>query len=168
MKRSFVIALALSLVLALPLAAQATGAAPQADSSYALGMLMGGNIKAAGLELSYDDFLAGLKAVLEGSKPRLTDAQAQAAVQAAVDAAKTRKAGESAAAGQAFLAANKNKPGVKTLMDGLQYEVLVLGTGPSPRPPTRSPSITRAASSTGRSSTPPTPASSPPPSASMR
>lgn len=36
------------------------------------------------------------------------------------------------AAGQAFLAANKAKPGVITLPDGLQYKILVDGTGPKP------------------------------------
>lgn len=35
-------------------------------------------------------------------------------------------------AGEAFLAANKSKPGVVTLPDGLQYKVLVKGDGPSP------------------------------------
>lgn len=38
----------------------------------------------------------------------------------------------SQSAGEAFLAANKNKPGVVTLPDGLQYKVLVKGSGPSP------------------------------------
>ncbi len=36
------------------------------------------------------------------------------------------------AAGQAFLAANANKPGVITLPDGLQYKVLTEGTGARP------------------------------------
>jgi FKBP-type peptidyl-prolyl cis-trans isomerase FklB len=34
--------------------------------------------------------------------------------------------------GDAFLTANKNKPGVVTLPDGLQYKVLVAGKGPKP------------------------------------
>jgi FKBP-type peptidyl-prolyl cis-trans isomerase FklB len=34
--------------------------------------------------------------------------------------------------GQAFLAANKKKPGVITLADGLQYKVLTAGTGEKP------------------------------------
>jgi len=36
------------------------------------------------------------------------------------------------AAGEAFLAANKNKPGVVTLPDGLQYKILVEGQGETP------------------------------------
>ncbi len=34
--------------------------------------------------------------------------------------------------GDAFLAANKSKPGVVTLPDGLQYKVLTQGNGPQP------------------------------------
>jgi FKBP-type peptidyl-prolyl cis-trans isomerase FklB len=35
-------------------------------------------------------------------------------------------------AGQAFLSANKTKPGVKTTADGLQYKVITQGTGATP------------------------------------
>ena len=35
--------------------------------------------------------------------------------------------------GEAFLAANKTKPGVVTLSDGLQYKVIVAGKGPKPK-----------------------------------
>lgn len=34
--------------------------------------------------------------------------------------------------GEAFLAANKSKPGVVTLADGLQYKILESATGPKP------------------------------------
>jgi FKBP-type peptidyl-prolyl cis-trans isomerase FklB len=34
--------------------------------------------------------------------------------------------------GDAFLAANKNKPDVVTLPDGLQYKILIEGSGPTP------------------------------------
>lgn len=36
------------------------------------------------------------------------------------------------AKGEAFLAANKKKPGVVTLPDGLQYKVIKMGKGPKP------------------------------------
>ena len=39
--------------------------------------------------------------------------------------------------GQAFLAKNRNAPGVRTLSDGLQYKVLTAGTGRLPRPTDR-------------------------------
>lgn len=37
------------------------------------------------------------------------------------------------AKGEAFLAANKTKPGVVTLPDGLQYKIITEGTGPKPK-----------------------------------
>lgn len=39
---------------------------------------------------------------------------------------------ENARMGEAFLSANKQKPGVVVLPDGLQYKVLVEGKGPTP------------------------------------
>ena len=42
------------------------------------------------------------------------------------------KAAANLKAGQDFLEANKNKPGVVALPSGLQYEVLVEGAGPKP------------------------------------
>jgi len=54
----------------------------------------------------------------------ISPATAQAVAQPPLD-----KAGQ---AGQAFLAANKAKPGVVTLPDGLQYKVLTPGAGPKP------------------------------------
>lgn len=140
MKRLY--AAVLCTILVLPLAAQAQGAVPGATSapaataadgfSYALGMLMAGSVKSAGLDINYDDFMAGLRDLLGGAGTRLTEAQAQAAVQAAVESAKARKANGNLAAGQAFLAANRGKPGVKVTASGLQYEVLSLGNGPMP------------------------------------
>lgn len=42
------------------------------------------------------------------------------------------QAGKNLSAGKSFLEANKNKPGVVALPDGLQYKVLVKGTGAKP------------------------------------
>lgn len=46
---------------------------------------------------------------------------------------KNEKAEANLKAGEAFLEANKLKPGVITLPSGLQYEVLHEGTGPKPK-----------------------------------
>jgi FKBP-type peptidyl-prolyl cis-trans isomerase FklB len=45
---------------------------------------------------------------------------------------KNEKAAATLKAGQDFLEANKNKPGVVALPSGLQYEVITEGTGPKP------------------------------------
>lgn len=46
--------------------------------------------------------------------------------------ARAQKANANLLAGQEFLAANKNKPGITELPSGLQYEVLTEGTGAKP------------------------------------
>jgi FKBP-type peptidyl-prolyl cis-trans isomerase FkpA len=137
MKRIFLLALCAALVL--PLAAQDLPAATPADAGYALGMLMGTNIKAAGLEIGFDDYLAGLKDAMAGGETRFSPAQAQAIIQAAVSLVQAKKAEENLAAGLAFLAANKDKPGVTATASGLQYEVLTMATETCPRPRTWSP-----------------------------
>ena len=45
---------------------------------------------------------------------------------------KNEKATANLKAGQDFLQANKNKPGIVELPSGLQYEVITNGTGPKP------------------------------------
>ncbi len=123
--------LALSLLLALPMAAQTQA---QADTSYSLGMFMAQSIQNAGLEISLDDFVAGLRDTLDGKATRLTEAQAETAIQVAIAASQAKKSEALLAAGQAFLDTNKTKAGVKVTPSGLQYEVLVLGSGPMPKP----------------------------------
>jgi FKBP-type peptidyl-prolyl cis-trans isomerase FklB len=123
----------LLLALALPLAAQSPADQTAADTSYGLGMYMAESIKNAGLDVAPQDFLAGLTDVLSGKATRLTQAQAESLIQAAVMAVQAKKAQATLAEGQAFLDANKAKPGVKVTASGLQYEVLTLGTGPLPK-----------------------------------
>ena len=45
---------------------------------------------------------------------------------------KNEKAAANLIAGEEFLEANKNKPGIQGLPSGLQYEVMTDGTGPKP------------------------------------
>jgi FKBP-type peptidyl-prolyl cis-trans isomerase len=126
MKRIIVIGL-IALAL-LPLAAE-----DQPDASYSLGMLIGGNIKGSGISVDPAAFLAGLKDVLDGKATKYTAAQAQAAVQSAVQVAQSKKGAAGAAEGKAFLESNKKKAGVKTTDSGLQYEVLTEGKGAKPK-----------------------------------
>jgi len=105
---------------------------PQVDVSYALGMLIGGNLKSSGLKISPESFLAGLKDTLDGKTLKYTDAQAQAAVQASLQAAQAKKSEDNLAAGKAFLDKNGKKAGVKVTSSGLQYEVITAGAGPKP------------------------------------
>lgn len=111
--------------------------------SYALGMDIGSKVGPSLKKQSVDFDPAlvsqGLKDAMSGGKTRLTEQEAQAVlteVQTAVNKERQEKMQKAAAAnkaeGEAFLAANKTKPGVVTLPSGLQYKILKEGTGPKP------------------------------------
>jgi FKBP-type peptidyl-prolyl cis-trans isomerase FkpA len=83
----------------------------------------------------------GLRDGLAGEKGMMTDEEMQATMQEfqkqvqAQQETKSKALGEkNKADGEAFLAKNKTKPGVKTTASGLQYEVEREGTGPIPKP----------------------------------
>lgn len=110
-------------------------------NSYALGMSIGLGLKRQGVDKSVDSAIAvrGMRDALAGTKTALTEDEMKAALQqlrTEVQGAQEAKAHEAGAAnrkeGDAFLAANKAKEGVKTLPDGLQYKVLTEGNGPKP------------------------------------
>jgi len=107
--------------------------------SYALGMNLGGQLHKQSIEVDTNLLMEGLKDALAGGKTKLTEEEVRATF-GEMQAAMTKKAQEKAAAasaenkkeGDAFLAANKSKPGVVTLPSGLQYKILTPGTGPKP------------------------------------
>jgi FKBP-type peptidyl-prolyl cis-trans isomerase FklB len=107
--------------------------------SYAMGMDLGGQLKAQAVEIDPDLFAAGLKTMLAGGKTLLTDAEAKAAISqlqlarvAKQTAALQASGAKNKTEGDAFMAANKAKEGVVTLPSGLQYKVITNGTGPKP------------------------------------
>ncbi len=107
--------------------------------SYAIGMKMGENFKKQSVDVDPAILERGVKDALAGNKTLLTDEEAQSAimdVQKEVRAKQEEKNKEAAAEnkkqGDAFLAANKDKEGVKVLPSGLQYKILKEGTGPKP------------------------------------
>ena len=110
-------------------------------ASYALGMNVGTGMRKQGIAESVDPVLVsrGLRDALSGGKTMLTEDEMKAAIQQLATEFRTAqeaKAHEAGAAnrkeGEAFLAANKSKDGVKVLPDGLQYKVLTEGSGPKP------------------------------------
>ena len=110
--------------------------------SYAIGMSVGRsllNVQNQGEVVDTDMVGRGIKDMLSGGTMLLTPEQMQETLMAFQKdlAAKQQKKREELAArekveGEAFLATNKNSPGVVTLPDGLQYKVLAEGTGPVP------------------------------------
>ncbi len=111
----------------------------KAKASYALGENLGLSMKRQDVDIDPDLVALGLKDVLAGRKPAMTDEEAKAALmqlQAKVREnmeAKIKAMGAAnKQAGDAFLAANKSKEGVVTLPSGLEYKILKEGTGPKP------------------------------------
>ena len=89
--------------------------------SYALGMSIAHIMLQSGVkDLTFDDFIAGVKATLQGEQPAVPYEEAEIGEAMKKD-------------GEAFLAENAAKPGVITLASGLQYKVIKAGTGRKPR-----------------------------------
>jgi FKBP-type peptidyl-prolyl cis-trans isomerase len=112
---------------------------PKDKLSYAMGMDLGAQLKEKSVEIDPAVFARGLADALAGRKTTLTEAEAKAAITelqlalASKQAAAVKAVSEkNKAEGDAFLAANKTKPGVVTLPSGVQYKMLVAGTGKKP------------------------------------
>jgi FKBP-type peptidyl-prolyl cis-trans isomerase FklB len=109
-------------------------------NSYALGMSIAHNMMSSGIRsIEFDDFAAGLKAVLTGSEPAVSFQEAGQLLDkyfAEIEAEKQAEAEAMGAAmreeGEVFLKMNAEKEGVVTLPSGLQYKVLQEGSGKKP------------------------------------
>lgn len=86
--------------------------------------------------ISKENFLAGFIAGTLEKGGKMTMEQANAYMQTAMDAIKTKameeKYADNKAAGEKFLAENKTKEGVKTTPSGLQYKIITEGKGEIP------------------------------------
>jgi FKBP-type peptidyl-prolyl cis-trans isomerase len=110
-------------------------------ASYVIGYNLGRTLKQNDVKANTDLIIKGLNAGLTGAPGLLTDAEKQSTIQAfqqqvvTAQQAKAKVLGEkNKPEGEAFLAKNKARPGVKTTASGLQYEVLKEGTGANPKP----------------------------------
>jgi len=113
----------------------------KAKDSYALGMSIGTGLKKQGVATAVDPALVsrGLRDALGTGKTAMTEDEMRSAltqlrtqVQGAQEAKAHQEGATARKEGEDFLAANKAKPGVQTLPDGLQYKVVTEGTGPKP------------------------------------
>jgi FKBP-type peptidyl-prolyl cis-trans isomerase FklB len=113
----------------------------QIDSvSYSIGLLVAQNLKTQGItNVNLALFQRALSDATQNKKPLLTDEEVKTCVmnfQQQINAVKNASAEKENAAkavgnrqiGQAFLASNGKRPGVVTLPDGLQYEVIKAST----------------------------------------
>ena len=139
-----------------PATAPATATAPASafktdkeKVGYAIGVQFGERISDGLKDVEFDSatLIQGLKDTITGGKPQMSDQeiidtlsalqkklQAKAAAEEAKATADDAKIGEiNQKAGDAFLADNAKKDGVKTTASGLQYKVLKSGAGKSPK-----------------------------------
>lgn len=107
-------------------------------ASYALGLNIARGLKSQAVDVDPLLLQRGIRDGLVG-KPLLTDQQAQAALtqlqaqsKQMMEAKMAQLGDANKKEGEAFLAANKTKPGVVALPDGLQYKIVKEGTGPKP------------------------------------
>ena len=108
-------------------------------SSYAIGISIGKSLQRDGIDIDLAILQRGVTDTLAGGKLLLTEDEAKAALMTlqtearAKQEAKMKTEGdENKKEGEAFLAANKSKEGVKTLASGVQYKVVTEGKGPKP------------------------------------
>jgi len=114
---------------------------PKVRLGYALGLDVGERLKEIRKEFDLKAFEQGMEDLLKEAEPALTPQEAAKVRQEFVQRYQAQKAEERAKMGEknkkegeAFLAANKSKPGVVTTASGLQYQILKEGKGPSPGP----------------------------------
>jgi FKBP-type peptidyl-prolyl cis-trans isomerase FklB len=108
--------------------------------SYAIGLDVGNGLKKNEVDVDPDIVAKAIKDVMSGNKPLMTEQEVKTAI---MDLQKDLQARQQERAkvlgeknkkeGEAFLAKNKTKDGVKTLPSGLQYKVVTEGKGKSPK-----------------------------------
>jgi len=104
--------------------------------SYIVGMDIGNNLKKQSIGVNTKVLAKGIEDALAGAKPLLTEQEIQEtmmAFQKEMLAKQAEVAKKNKTEGEAFLAENKKKEGVKTLPSGLQYKVIKAGTGKKPK-----------------------------------
>lgn len=104
--------------------------------SYGIGRNIGADLaRNNSFETDVEAMVAGLHDSMTGAESRVPAAELQAAfsaIRAEAQAAAQAEVAAVKAEGEKFLAVNAQRPEVTTTASGLQYEVLVEGTGPKP------------------------------------
>ena len=108
--------------------------------SYTMGVDIGKYMQQQAMDVDPDMFAKGLKDVMTGAKTALTDEEMHQIISAFQKEAAEKQvvrmkavAEKNKREGEAFLAENKKKNGVKILSSGLQYKVIKDGKGQTPK-----------------------------------
>ena len=108
--------------------------------SYSIGLSIGQRMKAQGVNVDPTMVAQGLRDGLKGNKPKLTNQEMSAVMQAFQKKQQARQAEMQQAAGsknrkegEMFLLGNKKNKGVVTTASGLQYQIMKTGKGKTPK-----------------------------------
>lgn len=108
-------------------------------TSYAMGLETGMALKSHGAQVNPKAFAQGLTDGVQGNKPLMSKDEVTKTLrdfqQESIKKMQQKMgalAKKNMQVGKAFLAANKKKPGVVTLSNGLQYKIIKPGTGSKP------------------------------------
>ena len=137
MHRSSSLFAIIAALVSLPLAAQEGLSTDQQRFSYAVGVQIGQNVKNQPTEMDTKALLMGIEDTISGTGLKLTNEEMQQAVMTFQQAEQQRQVAlgeENKAKGEQFLAENKKKDEVTETDSGLQYQVLIEGTGEQPKP----------------------------------
>ena len=119
--------------------AAAVGASLETEGeqySYAIGINFAQSLMRQGAPIDADAVYLAIRDALEGADPRLSADQMTLALRSQAQQAGERKremASENTRLGNEFMANNKQKEGVVSLPNGIQYEVLRKGDGAQPK-----------------------------------
>lgn len=102
--------------------------------SYAIGMSLATFYREQGINNVNSALVSrALNDAMKGKTTLLTEEQMNMSISNYLQQLKREKSAAARQVGEAFLAANKAKPGVVTLPSGLQYQIIKEGTGPRPQ-----------------------------------
>jgi FKBP-type peptidyl-prolyl cis-trans isomerase FklB len=141
MKSTFAVMVGVLLLVSQAFGAEDTLLKNQRDKvSYTLGVYSGKNLKQQSIDIDPDIMVKGMKDSLSGAQTLLTEEEMREVMKAfqnemAIKLTEKRMAlaEKNKKEGEAFLAENKTKEGVKTLPSGVQYKIIKEGTGNHPK-----------------------------------
>lgn len=100
---------------------------------YGLGLDIARRLSGDGMDINLEAFIQGLRDARGPGEPKITQQEFVAAMRRFQEVSAQQLAAKNQAEGEAYLAKNAQRPGVKKLPSGLQYEVVQEGQGPSPK-----------------------------------
>ena len=108
--------------------------------SYSVGYRLGGDFKRQQVDINSDMLVQGIEDAASGGEALMTDEQMRTVMMNLANRVKAeqmekqkQEGAQNIKAGEAFLAENAGKEGVKTTDSGLQYKVITAGEGKTPQ-----------------------------------